>query len=432
MTERYEQFRRLGVLTWTTLGVLGLLAVLAWVAGQIRIIWLPLVLALGIVYLLNPIVTGFERLHMPRILGTTLAYLITIAVLVLMGSFVAPAIGEQAASLSEQLPTIVDDVGARIEDLGTSVGVDVEVWSYDQIRAWIEDPSNIEGLQVFAGEAFTVVMDVFEVLALIFLAPVIAFYLLTSLPAVTKAALRLTPPDLRDEAADVGTRVGRALGGFVRGQLVVALIVGILSSVGLRVIGLDLWLIIGMTAGVLNMIPFIGPWVGGALAAAVALVLGDFQMAVITTVWFFLVQQFDNHIVSPNVLRATVKLHPALIILALLAGGSLGGLFGLLIAVPITAVGKVLASHLWRTRVLGEPWDEAAEDLIVEYEPPDPRSLAGRVRRVGRLQLSRPNIRSRPGMHPDATPPADEPAVSDPASVTTLHDSPDPVGSELA
>lgn len=391
MSERYEQFRKLGILTWTALGVLGLLAVLVWISGQIRIIWLPLVLALGIVYLLNPLVSAFERVRVPRVLGTTLAYLIATAVFVLLGSFVAPVIGEQATSLSDQFPTIVDDVGVRIESAATSVGVEVDVWTYDEVRAWIEDPSNIEGLQVFAGEAFTVVMDVFEVVALIFLAPVIAFYLLTSLPTVTATALRFTPPELRDEAAEVGSRVGRALGGFVRGQLVVALIVGILSSVGLRVIGLDLWLIIGMTAGVLNMIPFIGPWVGGALAAAVALVLGDFQMALIVAVWFFLVQQFDNHIVSPNVLRATVKLHPALIILALLAGGSLGGLFGLLIAVPLTAVAKVLISHLWRTRVLGEPWDVAAEDLIVEYEPPDPRSLAGRVRRVGRLQLTRPH-----------------------------------------
>lgn len=415
MTERYEQLRRLGVLTWTTLGMLGLLAVLIWVAGQIRIIWLPLVLALGIVYLLNPLVVGFERLRLPRILGTTLAYLITGALLVVIGSFVAPVIGEQGADLSEQLPTIVDDVGQRLEGVGASVGVEFDLWSYDQIRSWMEDPASIEGLQVFAGEAFTVVMDVFEIVALIFLAPVLAFYLLTSLPAVTATALRLTPPELRDEAAEVGSRVGRALGGFVRGQLVVALIVGILSSVGLRVIGLDLWLIIGMTAGVLNMIPFIGPWVGGALAAAVALVLGDFQMALIVTVWFFLVQQFDNHIVSPNVLRATVKLHPALIILALLAGGSLGGLFGLLIAVPLTAVAKVLSSHLWRTRVLGEPWDQAAEDLIVEYEKPDPRSLAGRVRRVGRLQLNRPNVRTRPAVH------------TEPSESSNTTPSPDPV-----
>lgn len=426
MIDRNEQLRRLGILTWTTLGALGLLAVLIWVAGQIRIIWLPLVLALGIVYLLNPLVTGFERLHVPRILGTTLAYLIMAAVLFVLGSFVAPVVGDQAADLSEQFPTIVDDVGVRLESLGASVGVEVDFWTYDQVRGWIEDPNNIEGLQVFAGEAFTVVMDVFEIVALIFLAPVLAFYLLTSLPTVTATALRLTPPELRDEAAEVGSRVGRALGGFVRGQLVVALIVGVLSSVGLRVIGLDLWLIIGMTAGLLNLIPFIGPWVGGALAAAVALVLGDFQMALIVTVWFFLVQQFDNHIVSPNVLRATVKLHPAIIILALLAGGSLGGLFGLLIAVPLTAVTKVLASHLWRTRVLGEPWDEAAEDLIVEYEEPHPRSLAGRVRRVGRMQLSRPNVRSRPGLHADSTGPVEGSDGTDAA------DAPDAVGADVS
>ncbi len=96
------------------------------------------------------------------------------------------------------------------------------------------------------------------------------------------------------------------------------------------------------------------------------------------------VQQLDNHLISPTVLRATVKLHPVMIILALLAGGSLGGLFGVLIAVPLTAALKILVSHVWRTRVLGESWEEATEAVFVEVEP---GRMAERIRRVAELEV---------------------------------------------
>ena len=93
---------------------------------------------------------------------------------------------------------------------------------------------------------------------------------------------------------------------------------------------------------------------------------------------FLIIQQIDNHIISPMVLRVAVRLGPATIILALLAGGSIGGLFGVLVAVPLTAVMKIIAGHLWRTRVLGESWDQAVEAMIVEYEP---EPLKDRLRR---------------------------------------------------
>jgi predicted PurR-regulated permease PerM len=153
---------------------------------------------------------------------------------------------------------------------------------------------------------------------------------------------------------------------------------------------MNLWLILGIVAGLFNLIPFIGPWFSGTLAVVVALVLEDFSLAVFVLVLFLGVQQLENHVISPLVLRATVKLHPSLIILALLLGSSLGGIPGLILAVPITAFLRVIVSHYWRTRILGESWEQASEAFTVEYEPPSPESLAGRLRRIGRMELTRP------------------------------------------
>ena len=114
-----------------------------------------------------------------------------------------------------------------------------------------------------------------------------------------------------------------------------------------------------------------------------------------------IVQQIDNHLISPIILRATVKLHPSLIILALLVGGSVAGLLGVLIAVPTAAVVKIISSHLWRTRVLGQSWEEASEATLHEYEPPSAEKLLGRLQRIRDIQVSKGDVSHQPHRVPD-------------------------------
>jgi predicted PurR-regulated permease PerM len=164
----------------------------------------------------------------------------------------------------------------------------------------------------------------------------------------------------------VARRISAAVGGFFRGQLLVAFIVGVLSSMGLLIIDLPFWLLIGMVAGVFNIIPLVGPYIGGIPALVIALTTRE----PITAVWVVAimvgVQQIDNHFISPLVMHRAVKLHPVLVMLALLLGGTLGGFFGLLIAVPTTAVLKILVGHLWRVHVLGEPLEAREEQTDAE------------------------------------------------------------------
>jgi predicted PurR-regulated permease PerM len=200
---------------------------------------------------------------------------------------------------------------------------------------------------------------------------VIAFYLLVDLPRLRRVTESLLPEGHRDELLHVGRRLNRAIGGFFRGQLLVALIVGIMVSVGLGVLGLPFWLLVGMVAGLFNIIPLVGPWVGAVPGVIIALTTRDVGTALWVAGIMAGAQQIDNHFISPLVMQRAVKLHPAAVLLALLAGGSLGGFFGLLLAVPTAAVVKILAGHLWRTYVLGEPYDVA---LVAEEtdEGPEP------------------------------------------------------------
>jgi len=151
-----------------------------------------------------------------------------------------------------------------------------------------------------------------------------------------------------------------------------------MTSFGFWLVGLPFWLLIGMIAGLLNIIPFVGPWVGGTLGVLVALATTDLQTALWTGLVALIVQQIDNHFVSPTVLRATVRLHPALIILGLIAGASLGGFWGVVLTVPLMATVKIITGHFWRTRVLDQSWEEASEDVFVDYSTEE--TILGRIR----------------------------------------------------
>ncbi len=362
---------RAGLYAWSAVGVLALLWAGAWLLGRVQVLIAPIVLAVALIYILNPVVNRLTAWRIPRILGALIGFVLLLGFLVLVGFLVAPSISDQASSLASDFPTIYEDSATEIEDLVASIGFgDVELWSYDQLQNFFQDPDRQDQvLSTVFDNLGQVTSGLFEAILVFFVAPVVAFYVLIDLPRVRKEAVSLIPDHLRDEVVHVSRQLGNAIGGFLRGQVLVALIVGVLMSVGFRIIDLRFWLIIGMIGGFLNIIPFVGPWAGGALGVLVGLVTGSVQTALLAGLVALIVQQIDNNFVSPTVLRATVRLHPAVVILVLILGGAVGGLWGVLLAVPVTAAVKILAGHLWRTRVLGQSWEEATEAIIEETEP---------------------------------------------------------------
>jgi predicted PurR-regulated permease PerM len=302
--------------------------------------------------------------------------MVLVALLVAAGALLFPAISDQAVAFASQLPDLYASISDWSRDIGGRIGIDVEgLLSQSAIEQWINDPANQETVQQllfgFGAGAGQVIRGVTEAIAVIGLAPVLALYMLIDLERFKANAVGLTPPRHQEEVAYVASEVGLALGSFVRGQLLVAVIVGMASSFALWLIDLPFWLIIGIVAGFLNLIPFLGPIVGGALAVLVALLNGDPWQAVWAVVAFVIIQQVDNHLITPMIQRTRVHLSPLVIVLALVVGGSLAGLLGVVVAVPITAAVRILVGHVWRTRVLGQSWKEAGEAMIEMTEPPE-------------------------------------------------------------
>lgn len=350
--------------------------VLLVVAESVRVIWLPIAFAAGLVFLLEPAVKAFERIRIHRIAGSFLAMIGLVALIVAATALVFPTIQEQALELAEQLPALYTGIQDWLLQQAQRFGIDADqLLTQEAFEEWLNDPANQETIQQillgFGAGAGQVIRGVTEAVAVIGLAPVLALYLLIDLNRFKEGSVSLTPPRYREEVAYVGGEVGGALGSFVRGQLLVAVIVAIASSIGMWFIDLPFWLLIGILAGALNLIPFLGPIVGGALAALVALLNGDPWQAFWAVVIFTIIQQIDNHVITPMIQRTRVNLSPLVIVLALVVGGSVAGLLGVLVAVPLTAAIRILVGHLWRTRMLGQSWREASDAMIEVTEPPE-------------------------------------------------------------
>jgi predicted PurR-regulated permease PerM len=367
-----ERIRRAGAVAWAVVGLVVLLALLGYVAWYLRVIWPPLVLAGAIVFILHPVVTWEQGRGIPRALGSGLAYLGVLAIIGLAVLLAYPLAADQGKELGDEWPEIRADLEDRVNELAE----DSEDWPL-QVPTWkqFEDElGNDDGRNDSIAERVQQVREigsrVFHIGIIFVLGPIIGFYLLVDLPRLRRVALDLVPPASTAEVLVVAHRLNRAIGGFFRGQLLVALIVGVLVSIGLGIIGLPFWLLIGMLAGVFNIIPLIGPWVGAVPGVIIALTTRDVSTAVWVTVIMAAAQQVDNHFISPIVMQRAVKLHPAVVMMSLLAGGTIGGFFGLLLAVPTAAVLKILLGHLWHTYVLGEPFEEVAvTEAVADAQP---------------------------------------------------------------
>ncbi|HLV89836.1 MAG: AI-2E family transporter [Acidimicrobiales bacterium] len=385
-----DRLRRVALVVWTAVGMAVLAFVLIRVAGAVRVIWLPMAFAFGLVLLLEPSVRWLEQRGVHRIVATFASFLGLIAFLVAVSAIVYPTVQRQITEFAQQLPELYQGVRDWLGEVVGRFGWDLDGFLGEgALEEWLNDPANQETIRNlligFGSGAGLLIRGVTEAVVIALLAPVLAIYLLIDLPRFKVNALNLTPQSHRDEVVYVGRDVARAMGSFVRGQLLVALIVGVASSIGMWIIDLPFWLLVGIISGLLNMIPFLGPVAGGALAFIISLLNSDPWQGVLAVAIYTGIQQIDNHVITPLIQRTRVHLSPFAIVIALVIGGSVAGLLGVLVAVPATAAIRIIAGHLWRTRILGQSWREASEAMI-EVTPP-PERLARLARRTDQEKL---------------------------------------------
>ncbi|HEV8571631.1 MAG TPA: AI-2E family transporter [Actinomycetota bacterium] len=386
---------RWGVVAWAGIGVLVLgFIVLRYVLYPIRIVFPPLAVALILVYVLNPVVSRLAQ-RMPRLVGALLTYLVVLTLVGMGLSYLIPVVADQVTGFARSLPGLVDRVVESLDSLAGRFNfrIDAEAALNAQSQRAVLD---------YIGSLLSLTRGVFHFVLVVILGPILGFYLLVDLPKIQRGIVSMVPERRRAGFLSVMEKLGRAVGGFFRGQLLVSLFVGLASAIVLWAVGLPYWAVVGMVTGLFNLIPLIGPWIGGIVAAFIAFTASPpiggllhldpgWPLAIGSGIGLALVQQIDNHILSPNIVARTVKLHPVTVMLALLAGGTLLGLWGMLLAVPSVAAAKILLLHAWDTRMTWPPPKVGSEGPEAVPAGPEP-SIAGRrdgSRRVASGQVER-------------------------------------------
>lgn len=319
--------------TWATLWRIALFVGIVYlmVLGRevVGVFVIAMVVALG----LDPFVSAMERAKIPRLLGTSFVFLAAILVL--------------GAAVYLVVPIVVGELVSFMTHFSESIR---EIFNIGLPGGFIENiRENLErGLTFLSSSDFSVtgaIGSVFHRFVLVIATIVIAFYL-TVEERGAERFLKVIIPDVYERSVlSVFSRFREKIRNWFSAQLALSLAVGVVVAVGLWLLGVRYYLAIGLLAAIFEIVPIIGPIITGAVGFLVA--IGDsWSLGLYTLVFFFLVQQFENHILAPVVMGRVVKVHPVMVVMALLVGGTVAGFPGILLSVPIAVLAQEMFNYL--------------------------------------------------------------------------------------
>lgn len=317
----------------------------ALVVWALRPMLLPFVAGAALAYFLNPVVGHLVGMRMPRWAGTAITLLGFILAVVLLLLLIVPLIQTQIGTLIDAMPTYIEIVRTKF---------------MPRIYEWLHhlSPKDVDKLREAAGQyagdavglaggllrnILTKGIAVFDVLTLFVITPVVAFYLLRDWPKVTHTVDMLVPRKQHGLFRRAIGEIDRTLSGFLRGQALVCLSLALIYGVGLSLVGLEYGATIGIIAGVLSFVPYVGSSFGLIVSMVLAFIQFDDATSISMVFGVFIIGQIlEGYVLTPKLVGDRVGLHPVWILFALFAGGSLLGFLGVLIAVPVAAIIGVL------------------------------------------------------------------------------------------
>lgn len=357
-----ERARRIGIVAWAAVGVAVLVVMGSWLLARIASVLVPFILAFILVYVLKPIVRWLTWRGLGRVWAVAVTYVGLAVVLGLALGLLIPPLAAQLRDLVDAFPQYWDAIVAWAGDVrGAVSGLPLG----EGFARWLADvPARLEQLGVaLAGSVSRQAVAVGGVALSLILAPVLSFYLLLDLPRIRRGVTGFLPKDHQPEFLEIVRKVDVVMSGYLRGQLLVSLCVGVLTLVLFMAANLFLEpdvpyiLALGLMAGVTNVVPYFGPWTTAIVAGIIGVFISPLHALVGLGV-VLAAQQIDATFISPNVMSSAVDLHPALIIFVLMVGASQFGIMGMLLAIPVAAAAKAVFVHFYEKYVPAEPPSE--------------------------------------------------------------------------
>ncbi|BCA84886.1 AI-2E family transporter [Enterococcus saigonensis] len=337
------------------------------VAQFVGVVGLPIVLAGVFYYLMNPAVDYLEKKGLKRIYSIILLFLLVIGLITWGVVVIVPKIREQTASFIDNFPNYLDVIDQKANEIlndpifGTfkdqfdSYGDKITTWLTDFIR-------NISSSTI--SSIGKIVGAVASTLVAIFTMPFILFYLLKDGRNLAPYFVKFLPNKVRQPTLKVLREMNDQVSSYIRGQLTVAFAVAIMFIIGFSIIGLDYSVTLGVVAGFLNLIPYLGSFLAMVPAIFLAIVAGPIMLVKVLVV-FVIEQTIEGRLISPLVLGNQLSVHPVTILLVLLTSGKLFGVVGVILGIPVYAAAKVLITHLfeWYKDVSQYYHDEDKEEV---------------------------------------------------------------------
>lgn len=362
-SDKTDKARRRFLNVWTIVGAIAL----TWVVVQLlNILSVPVAIVIWttiIVFVLRGTVNKLEEIGINRTVGTAIGYVIMFAVLALVSFLLfSPGVGmnTQFANLIENVPVYVQGISDWANDMYARYAYMLED---ESVRAFVTDvqASAMDWAGDFAKNSASGAIAFGTGLANAFMAIgfalVVAFWILMQLPQLGRECKRLVGDAHAEDLEMLHITFTRVMGGYIKGTLLQCAIIGVACGILFAVLGIPNSMALGGITGILNIIPIIGPWLGGGLAAIVGIFVSPL-VAVIAILGTIVIQQFVYTFISPKIMSDSVDIHPALTLIALMAGSALGGamgglpgsLVGMLASIPAVAVAKSVFVYYFEKR----------------------------------------------------------------------------------
>jgi predicted PurR-regulated permease PerM len=310
----------------------------------IREVLLMFFVALIIAAAVDGPVDWLAKHRVRRGFGVAIVYVLISVLLAIFSYLVFPTLAGQLKNLAFNLPDLLGRFGSGVQIVEQYIGTANLQKALEQLSSQFSGAASN-----FFGTTFSIFGGIFNALVVL----VISIYLVIQDKGVKNLILSVAPQRGRDFTAALAEKIQNKLGAWLRGQLLLMLIVGVLSYVALLFLGVKFALILALVACLLEIVPYAGPIIGGALAVVMAFFQSPI-LALFVIIAYIIIQQIEGYLLSPIIMRKAVGLNPVLIIIALIVGGNLAGILGVVVSVPLAAVIQLIITDYFALR--GRPY----------------------------------------------------------------------------
>ncbi len=326
-----------------TITTILILAAVAWILYTLSSIISIIIISVLIAYILDPVASYFESHNLSRTQSTIIIFVIFAIIVAGIFSYFIPAVIDELSTIQQIISS--GESSKYFKKAEEFITTNIPFISIEDLNL---QGRITEAVSQLTNSFFMILGSVVSLVTTLIIIPFAVFFLLKDGPTMIKHSYSMIPNRFFEMSLNIIYKMDQQLGGYLRGQFFDAVIIGILAIIALWILDVKYFVLIGIFAGLSNMIPYVGPMVGGSVAVLVVLMNGGSGITMLLVVAAFLIIQLaDNVLIQPLVVARSVDLHPLLIIFSVIIGGQFFGILGMLLAVPATGIIKVLISELY-------------------------------------------------------------------------------------